>query len=248
MEQKTFKKLLKIIKYNSALLCLIDPDKLEIKQAGETAHLYEENGADAILIGGSLMMRNRFCDTIIEIKKHIKIPLIIFPGIFNFVSPDADAILMLNMISSRNPDVLINEQVRCAPLIYQAKLESIPTAYMLIESGSLSSVQYMSHSLPIPRRKSDIAVVHALAAQYMGMQMVYLDAGSGAEKHVPCEMIKAVKTHIDVPLIVGGGISTPEIARKKVIAGADFVVIGTALENEKKTKKIKEFADAIHNK
>jgi phosphoglycerol geranylgeranyltransferase len=130
--------------------------------------------------------------------------------------------------------------------VYQAKLEVIPTAYLLIESGTMSSVQYMSHSFPIPRKKSDIAVAHALAAQYMGMRMVYLEAGSGAELHVPCEMIKAVKEHIDVPVIVGGGIKTPEIACEKAKAGADFVVIGTVLENLNDRGLVREFADAVH--
>jgi phosphoglycerol geranylgeranyltransferase len=246
MKQNTYNYLKDITKNRAALLCLIDPDKWEVSQAAEIAQSYAENGADAILIGGSMMLNNRFASSIIEIKKHIKIPVIIFPGIFNFVSPDADALLMLNMLSSRNPQVLINEQVRSAPLVYQAKLEVIPTAYLLIESGGMSSVQYMSHSFPIPRKKNDIAIAHALAAQYMGMRMIYLEAGSGAELQVPTEMIKAVKSHIEVPLIVGGGIKTPEMAHEKVKAGADFIVIGTVLENMEKPTLVREFASAVH--
>ncbi|MCL2062954.1 MAG: geranylgeranylglyceryl/heptaprenylglyceryl phosphate synthase [Candidatus Cloacimonetes bacterium] len=248
MKDTTFKYLLDTIRDKSAFLCLIDPDKLEINQSIEVAQLYAENGADAILIGGSMMMNNWFSDTIKEIKKQVNIPLIIFPGIFNFVCPHADALLMLNMLSSRNPQVLINEQVRSAPLVYHSKLEVIPTAYLLIESGSLSSVQYMSHSFPIPRLKSDIAVAHSLAAQYMGQKLIYLEAGSGAVLQVPDEMIKAVKEHIDVPLIVGGGIRTPELAYEKATAGADIIVVGTALENIDNPLIIKEFADAIHKK
>jgi len=144
--------------------------------------------------------------------------------------------------------VLINEQVRSAPLVYQSKLEVIPTAYLLIESGSMSSVQFMSNSFPIPRKKNDIAIAHSLAAQYMGQKLIYLEAGSGAEHHVPCEMIKAVKEHIEIPLIVGGGIKKPDTANEKVRAGANFVVIGTALENIDNPCLIKEFADAIHDK
>jgi len=246
MQGKTLNYLLDKISKRTAFFCLIDPDKVEVSQAKELSLLYEESGADAILIGGSMMLNNRFSESVIEIKKHLNIPLIIFPGLFNFVSPDADALLMLNMLSSRNPQVLINEQVRSAPLVYQAKLEVIPTAYLLIESGTMSSVQYMSHSFPIPRKKCDIAVAHALAAQYMGMRMVYLEAGSGADLHVPYEMIKAVKEHIDVPLIVGGGIKTPDIAHEKAKAGADFIVIGTVLENLNDKRLVKEFADAIH--
>ena len=246
MKDKTFIYIHEIIKNRTAFFCLIDPDKLEISQSGEVAQLYAENGADAILIGGSMMMNNRFEDAILEIKKHVNIPLIIFPGIFNFVCTHADALLMLNMLSSRNPQVLINEQVRSAPLVYHSKLEVIPTAYLLIESGSLSSVQYMSHSFPIPRKKNDIAIAHSLAAQYMGQKLIYLEAGSGAELQVPCEMIKAVKNHIEIPLIVGGGIREPEIAYNKAKAGADIIVIGTALENLDKPSIVKDFAEAIH--
>jgi phosphoglycerol geranylgeranyltransferase len=195
-----------------------------------------------------MMLNDRFSKSIIEIKKQIHIPLIIFPGLFNFVSPDADALLMLNMLSSRNPQVLINEQVRSAPLVYQAQLEVIPTAYLLIESGGMSSVQYMSHSFPIPRLKNDIAIAHALAAQYMGMSMIYLEAGSGAELQVPSEMIKAVKGHIEVPLIVGGGIKTPEIAHEKAKAGADIIVIGTAIESIENKNLVKEFSEAVHQR
>jgi len=246
MRQDIYFQLTEEKKGKSQLLCLIDPDDMSVAQAGEVASLYETGGADAILIGGSMMLHNRFLLAVTEIKRHIHIPLIIFPGIFNFVSPDADALLMLNMISSRNPQVLIDEQVRCAPLVYEAGIEVIPTAYLLIESGNISSVQYMSHSFPIPRKKNDIVIAHSLAAQYLGMKMIYLEAGSGAEQPVPNEMIRAVKDYIEIPVIVGGGISIPDIAKEKVSAGADFVVIGTALERLSHPAMIKEFADAVH--
>ncbi len=247
MKDITYKYLINKIKDNPAYLCLIDPDKVEVSQAKELACSYAENGADCILIGGSMMLNDRFCEAIKEIKKQCPIPVVIFPGIFNFVSPDADALLLLSMISSRNPQVLINEQVRSAPLIYKAKLETIPTAYMLIESGNMSSVQYMSHSLPIPSRKSDIAIVHALAAQYLGMKLVYLEAGSGAEQQVPNEMISKVREHIEIPVIVGGGIRNPECAAEKAKAGADFIVTGTILEGLNNPYLVREFAEAIHS-
>jgi len=120
-------------------------------------------------------------------------PVLVFPGIFNFVSPYADAILFLSMMSSRNPQLLIGEQVRTAPLIKKYDVEAIPTGYFLIESGSLTSVQFMSNSLPIPRTKYDIAVSHALAAQYLGMKVIFFDGGSGAKQSIPAEMIKKVK-------------------------------------------------------
>ena len=248
MIHKTYNYLKDKIKDRSALLCLIDPDRWVISQTVEIAQQYAENGADALLVGGSLMLHNSFSDSIKEIKKKVNIPVIIFPGLFHCISADADALLMLSMLSSRNPQVLINEQVRYAPLVYQAKIEVISTAYLLIESGGLSSVQYMSHSFPIPRKKNDIAIAHALAAQYMGMSMIYLEAGSGAEVPVPNEMIKAVKSHIEVPLIVGGGIKTPKEAYQKAKAGADYVVIGTVLEDLKNYNIIKEFAEAVHKR
>jgi len=246
MKQAIYKRLLAVNKTHAGFLCLIDPDDHEVSQVGQVAAMYEQGGADAILIGGSMMLHDRFSKAVKEIKKQIKIPLIIFPGIFNFVSPHANALLMLNMISSRNPQVLIDEQVRCAPLVYKAGIEVIPTAYLLIESGDYSSVQYMSHSFPIPRKKSDIAIAHSLAAQYLGMKMIYLEAGSGAERPVPCEMVRAVKQYVEIPVIVGGGINTPSKARNKVEAGADFVVIGTALDEHANIETVREFADAIH--
>jgi phosphoglycerol geranylgeranyltransferase len=245
MKTKAYDYITKIIQDRAAFMCLIDPDKLELSAIVSVAIAAAESGADAILIGGSMMLNNSFSDAIASIKKHVQIPVIIFPGMFNFVCPDADALLMLNMLSSRNPAVLISEQVRCAPLVYTAKLEVIPTAYLLIESGNMSSVQYMSHSLPIPRKKNDIAVAHALAAQYMGMRMIYLEAGSGAEQPVPTEMISSVKSHIEIPIIVGGGIKTPSEAHDRVIAGADIIVIGTALENLENINMMSDFVAAI---
>ena len=143
--------------------------------------------------------------------------------------------------------MLIGEQVRTAPLIKKYGVEAIPTGYFLIESGSLTSVQFMSNSLPIPRTKHDIAVSHALAAQYLGMKVIFFDAGSGAKQSVPTDMIKKVKKNISIPLIIGGGIRTPEEAGEKVSAGADFIVIGTAIEKNNQTDLIKEFADSIHS-
>lgn len=247
MKKDCFLQLLKKREKHPCLFTLLDPDKHNISEAIELAIHYEKSQADAILIGGSLMIHNNFCKSIEEIKKHVSIPVIIFPGIFNFVSSHADAILLLNMISSRNPQLLIEEQVRSAPLIYQAGLESIPTAYLLIESGNLSSVQYMSHSIPIPRKKNDIALAHALAAQYLGMKMVYLEAGSGALNPVPNEMIQTLRQKTDLPLIVGGGIRTPETALEKAQAGADFIVVGTALEDQKMSGLVEEIALTIHS-
>ncbi len=239
--------IIKSYKNRKGYFCLIDPDKSTPRKSAENAVIFEKNGADAILVGSSIMLNDNFDETIKTIKEKVKIPVIIFPGKFNFVSKYADAILLLSMVSSRNPDLLISEQVRSAPLIKKYNLESIGTGYMLIESGSLTSVQYMSNSLPIPRNKSDIAVAHALAAEFLGMKAIYLEAGSGAKNFVPENLIREVKKNITIPLIVGGGIRNPETARKVALAGADIIVTGTIFENGIDEKLIRDFADAIHN-
>ena len=239
--------IIKSYKNRKGYFCLIDPDKANPQISAKNAAIFEENGADAILVGSSIMLNDSFDETIREIKKCVHIPVIIFPGKFNFVSRYADAILLLSMVSSRNPDLLISEQVRSAPLIKKYNLESIGTGYMLIESGSLTSVQFMSNSLPIPRNKSDIAIAHALAAEFLGMKTIYLEAGSGAKNYVPEILIREVKKNITIPLIVGGGIRTPEDAGKVARAGADIVVTGTILEEGIDPKLIRKFAEAIHN-
>jgi putative glycerol-1-phosphate prenyltransferase len=225
---------------------LIDPDNQSSAKATKTAQMCEKEGADAILVGGSIMLEDNFADVINEMKKVVNIPLIIFPGIFNLGEPCADAILFMSLISSRNPQLLIGEQVKAAPMIKKAKIETIPTGYMIIESGCLTSVAYMSSSLPIPRDKVDIAVAHALAAQYLGMKLLFMDAGSGARFSVPNEMIAKVKSSIEIPIMIGGGVRSPDEAREKVEAGADFVVIGSAIEDDDDKDRIHAFADAIH--
>ncbi len=227
-------------------LCLIDPDNHNTEQAVKIATTCEQCDVDALLVGGSIMFKNQFEHNLRKIKEAVSIPVIIFPGIFHSISPYADALLMLSMMSSRNPDLLIGEQVKAAPLIKKYELETIPTAYLLIESGSLTSVQYMSHSFPIPRGKTDIAVAHSLAAQYLGMKLIYLEAGSGAKKSVPNEMIREVKNNVDIPIIVGGGIRTPQEAEEKVKSGADFIVTGTVIENNDNEDLIRQFSRAIH--
>jgi putative glycerol-1-phosphate prenyltransferase len=244
---KTYNKLLKMAKERANYLCLIDPDKIDEKQAVQYAKTCEENGADGLLVGGSLMLTNNFESNLKVIKGNVNIPVIIFPGIFNFVSKYADAILLLSVVSSRNPQMLIGEQVRAAPQIKQYNLEAIGTAYMLIDSGQNTSVNFMSSSFPIPRTKNDIAVAHALASQYLGMKIIYLDAGSGAEYPVPDDMIREIKKNISLPVILGGGITNPEIAAQKAAAGADFIVTGNILEKNLDSKLIREFANSIHN-
>lgn len=243
---KTYDRLVKLSQKRANYFCLIDPDSIDAKKAAKIALIFEENGVDGILVGGSMMLKDNFEIVLKAIKESVKIPVLIFPGIFNFVSPYADALLLLSMVSSRNAQMLIGEQVRAAPLIKKHNLESIGTGYMLIDGGKNTSVQYMSFSQPIPRDKNDIAIAHALAAQYLGMKIIYMDAGSGANFPISNEMITAVKNNIDIPLIVGGGIKDPETAYQKALSGADFVITGSVLEKKQDITLIKEFVDAIH--
>ncbi len=244
----TFERILKIRDNKGAgYFVLIDPDKWQQNRIIELAIQASEDGADGLLIGGSLLLSSSFDDLVGLIKKQIDIPLIIFPGSPTQVSRYADAIFFLSLISGRNPTYLISEQVEAAPVIKVLGVEPISVGYMLIESGRITSAEFMSNTRPIPRDKQDIAKATALAAEYLGMKMVYLEAGSGAHKSVPDEMVKAVYDYISLPIIAGGGIRTPEEAARKVKAGASFVVTGNVLENEDNLNLIKEFAEAIHS-
>jgi len=230
----------------AGFLLLIDPDAVSEKNYLAVAESAADNGVDAILVGSSFTLESRFSSAITKVKDVTKLPVIIFPGSFAQVAPGADAILFTSLISGRNPSYLIDEQVKGAPLVKRFELEPIPTAYMLIESGPLTSVQFISGTIPIPRHKYDIACAHALAAQYLGMKLAYLEAGSGAQNPVPCEMIQQVSAYVDIPLIVGGGLSNPERCAERVNAGASFIVVGNAIEDDNGGARLSEIAEAIH--
>jgi putative glycerol-1-phosphate prenyltransferase len=226
---------------------LIDPDRTAPADAGARAADAERAGADVILVGSSLLISDKFDVTVREIKSAVSLPIVIFPGSTAQISTHADAILFLSLISGRNPDLLIGQHVRAAPAIKAIGLESIPTGYMLIESGTLTTIEFISDTKPIPRKKPDIAMAHALAAEYMGMKLVYLDGGSGAKEAVPPEMIRACYEYITLPIIVGGGIRSGEAAHAAVSAGASFVVVGNALEESNERSLLSELADAVHS-
>lgn len=229
-------------------LILVDPDKSPGAEYMDACEAAGECGVDAVLVGSSFSLNSVFGEAVRNIKKATPLPVIIFPGSFAQITPYADAILFSSLISGRNPAYLIDEQVKGAPLVKKYGLETIPTGYMLIESGPLTSVQYVSGSMPIPRGKSDIACAHALAAQYLGMKLVYLEAGSGARMAVPSEMIRAVSSYVDIPVVVGGGLTTPEDCAARIEAGARFVVIGNHLEQAGDRGLLSELADAVHRK
>ena len=246
---KTYNYLLNIIKEKgAAYLILLDPDKLsENKLAGFLKHC-EKSGVDGFLIGGSLMVNGNFDSFIEKVKLNTSLPSIIFPGSITQISTFADAILFLSVVSGRNPEHLIGKHVLAAPSIKRSGIEPISTAYILIESGSTTTAVYMSGSLPIPRNKPEIAAATALASEYLGMKLIYLEAGSGADNSVPDEMVKAVSKLCSVPVIVGGGIRNPKSAREKVENGASIIVTGNYFENENNWSLIKEFASAVHYK
>jgi len=233
-------------KRGGGFLLLLDPDSVPENQYLALAEAAADCGVDALLVGTSFMLNVNFTDAVRKIKGASPLPVIIFPGSFTQITPDADAVLFSSLISGRNPNYLIEEQVKGAPLVKRFGIEPIPTGYILVESGPLTSVQYISGTLPIPRAKPDIACAHALAAQYMGMKLVYLEAGSGAEKSVPVEMVRAVAAYVDIPVMVGGGLIEAEQCAERVKAGASFVVVGNRFEYDPQFSHLRELAQATH--
>ncbi len=233
----------------SGFILLLDPDRLPLDQVATTVRHASGKGVDALFIGGTLLLSPNFDEFVKMVKEAAgDLPVLLFPGSIFQVSRHADAILYLSVISSRNPAYLIDNQVLAAPIVWQYQIEAISCGYMLVESGQMTSAEFMSNSRPLPRHKPDLALAHSLAAQYLGFKLVYLEAGSGAQLAVPDEMILAVSKTISIPLLVGGGIRTPEAARKKAEAGASFVVVGNHFEDRDNFQKIGEFARAIHYK
>ncbi|MCB0492140.1 MAG: geranylgeranylglyceryl/heptaprenylglyceryl phosphate synthase [Cyclobacteriaceae bacterium] len=216
-----------------SIAVLIDPDKIEdSNKLRHLVNLANENCVDYFLVGGSLITSTNLSEVIAHIKESVTIPVIIFPGSSIQIDPGADAILFLSLISGRNPDLLIGQHVIAAPILKNTQLEIIPTGYLLINSGKTTSVAYISNTTPIPDDKYSLAACTALAGEMLGLKLMYLDAGSGAEKEISSRMISAIRKSIKAPLVVGGGIDTPRKALNALEAGADMIVIGNALEKE----------------
>ncbi len=224
---------------------LLDPDDFTPKQGAKIAKQAQDAGVDALLIGGSLINTHEFDAFVASVKKAVTVPVILFPGDATQLSRHADAVLFLSLISGRNPVNLISEHVKAAPVIKNMGIEPIATAYMLVESGTVTSVEFMSNTRPLPAHKPKIAAAHALAAQYMGMKMVYLEAGSGAKTTVPDEMISIVKAQVQIPVIVGGGIRDAQTAQKKLESGADIIVTGNLLQSQNGVAIMKEIASVV---
>ena len=230
----------------TAYLVLVDPDSVPNEKLAGYSKSISEAGADGILVGGSLINHADIDSAVVALKKSSSLPVIIFPGSADQLSDKADMLLYLSLLSGRNADKIIGEQVKSAIRVKRSNIEAIATAYLLIESGNISSAQFMSGTLPIPRDKEDIAVAHSVAAELMGMKAIYLEAGSGAKMPVPLKTVSAVCNEVDLPVLVGGGIHTPESAELRARAGASFIVTGTVHEEEMDSALIGEFAKAVH--
>lgn len=224
---------------------LLDPDDFSPEEGARIAVRAQEAGVHGLLIGGSLIHTNQFDEFVERVRKAAQIPAILFPGDSAQLSKHADALLFLSLISGRNPVNLIGEHVKAAPRIKEIGIEVIPTGYMLVESGTVTSVEFMSNTRPLPRNKPAIAAAHALAAQFMGMSLVYLEAGSGAQQPVPEEMITLVRSQIDIPIIVGGGIRDAVTAKAKLNAGADILVTGNMLQRRDGLKVMRQIASVV---
>lgn len=229
----------------AGLIVLIDPDKIGRIGVKQKVGQYQEQGADAFFFGSSQPVKNDFNAIAKEIRLCAKVPFILFPGSSEQVTPYADGILFITLISGRNPDFLIEHHVKAAPFVKKLGLKVLPTAYILIECGYRTSVERVSKTQPLPSSNISNIVAHALAGEMIGMKYVYLEAGSGAKNPVSPEIIKAVKAEISVPLIVGGGIRTPEYAKTLVEAGADFIVVGNVLEKSDDKEIVRKFAEAM---
>lgn len=223
---------------------LIDPDKIALKEVAPLVSLAEQAKIDYFFVGGSLVVNSELDKMISLIKEQSTIPVILFPGSSRQLSYQADGLLLLSLISGRNAELLIGKHVEIAPYLKISPLEVISTGYMLIDGGVPTSVSYMSNTFPIPADKESIAVCTAMAGELLGLKLLYMDAGSGAQVPISTAMIKAVSAAIDIPLIIGGGIKTAEQARANVRAGADVIVVGNLLEQQ--PQLMVAIAKAVH--
>jgi len=214
------------------LAILLDPDKIVWKNLDHLIDKINNSPATHIFVGGSIVESTILEDLIAQLKQKTSLPVIIFPGDPSQISPQADAILFLSLLSGRNPDYLIEYQVQAAPILKKTNLEVISTGYILIESGNETAVARVSKTKPLHRENLDLVLATAQAGEMLGNKLIYLEAGSGAKQSVPLDMINRIAQNVDIPVIVGGGIVNLQGIQKAYAAGADLVVIGTAFEND----------------
>jgi phosphoglycerol geranylgeranyltransferase len=220
-------------------ITLIDPEKTTPSVASRIAQEAESSRTAAIMIGGSTLASTQHLDKVVKATKEaVDLPVILFPNNITGISRHADALWFMSLLNSGDPYFITGAQVLSAPIIRRFKLEAIPLGYVIIGEGSAASV--VGRAYPIPYNKPALAAAHALAAQYLGMRFVYLEAGSGASQTVPSEMIRTVKEFVQIPVIVGGGIRTGKQAREIAGAGADIIVTGTIVEESKVKETVNE--------
>jgi len=224
---------------------LIDPDKMSVEEVVGLVKQALLARVDLFLVGGSLVVKDNLAILIRRIKAVCEVPVLLFPGSILQITEEADALLFLSLISGRNPDLLIGQQVVAAPILKQMELEVISTGYMIVDGGKPTTASYITHSVPIPHDKPAIAACTAMAGELLGMKIIYLDTGSGAEKAVSEAMLQQVRKHVDAPIIVGGGIRTPEMAVRICKAGADVIVVGTAIEKDEQV--MFDLVEAVHS-
>jgi len=224
---------------------LIDPDKVELKAASKIATEAERAGSAVILLGGSTISSPHQVDPVIKvINRAVEIPLVLFPGNISGLSRLADAVLFMSLLNSANPYFLIDAQAIGAPFIKRYKLEAIPLGYIIIGSGGTAG--FIGYARPIPYQKAELAASYALAAQYLGIRFIYLEAGSGVEKPIPPKTISTVRKAVELPIIVGGGIKSGKDAARAVKAGANIIVTGTIVEKTGQVRtKIQELVESI---
>lgn len=223
---------------------LLDPDKVVLDEVEALVRRAEATAVDYFFVGGSLLTHGGIHELVNELKACTRLPVILFPGSVYQIVPEADAILFLSLISGRNPDLLIGQHVVAAPLLRSSGIEVVSTGYMLVDSGKPTTAHYISNTHPIPYNKADIALCTAMAGEFLGLKVIYMDGGSGAERPLSEEMVRTVSKGIEVPLIVGGGIRSVQEAVNIWEAGADIIVIGNALEKDPKGTLLEDLAVA----
>lgn len=214
------------------LAILLDPDKTTVEKIPAISKRIELLNANYIFVGGSFVENGVTAIFVKTLKEYTKIPIVLFPGDYSQITNNADALLFLSLLSGRNPEYLIEQQIKSVPFLKNSTLEIIPTGYILIDGGTNSSVLKISKTTPIAQDNIDLVVNTAIAGMYKGKQLIYLEAGSGAKAVVSSKIISEVKKNITIPLIVGGGIRSQEQLINAYLNGADLVVIGTAFENK----------------
>ncbi|HDM92318.1 MAG TPA: geranylgeranylglyceryl/heptaprenylglyceryl phosphate synthase [Candidatus Korarchaeota archaeon] len=239
------RKLVEGSRERTLLAVLFDPFNVQPEEAGRAAREAEESGADIILVGGSVGAGLRLHQVVRVLKESTSLPVILFPGNVDGVSPGADAMLFMSLLNSTSPYWIIEAQALAAPMIRALQIEAIPTAYLIVEPGGSSAAGWVGRAREIPRKKPEIAVAYSMAARLLGMRWVYLEAGSGAELPVPVEMVSAVKRQTGMGVIVGGGIRSPELAKERAAAGADIIVVGTYLESGDTAQRVAGLAEAV---